>query len=353
MQIKLQPRNTPSQFWQILSPLVALFGTIFSGIILFSLNGKPPILALETLLISPLINPYAITEILVKAAPILLIAVGLAICFQGKIWNIGAEGQFIVGAVFGSAVAIFFPNINNYSLLFFCLVAGIIGGAIWASIPAFLKVRFNANEILTSLMLNYIAISLLNYSVRGPLQDTEGFNFPESAILSEFATLPPLIPGTRLHLGIIFAAIAAIIVWLILSRSQFGFSLRVVGASLPAAEYAGINRKRIIWLSLLLSGSLAGLAGVCEVSGLIGQLRATISPGYGYTAIIAAFIGRLNPLMIILSSLLLAQLYVGSELLQIKLGLPLALASIFQGILLLVLLSTDLLIYNKILLTNK
>ncbi|MBV6624191.1 MAG: ABC transporter permease [Rivularia sp. (in: Bacteria)] len=353
MQIKLQPRNTPSQFWLILSPLVALLGTIFSGIILFSLNGKSPILALEILLISPLINPYAITEIIVQAAPILLIAVGLAICFHGKIWNIGAEGQFIIGAIFGSAVAIFFPNINNYSLLFFCLVAGIIGGAAWASIPALLKVQFNANEILTSLMLNYIAISLLNYSVRGPLQDTQGFNFPESAIFSEFATLPPLIPGTRLHLGIIFAAIAAIIVWLILSRSQFGFSVRVVGASVRAAEYAGINRKRIIWLSFLLSGSLAGLAGVCEVSGLIGQLRATVSPGYGFTAIIAAFIGRLNPLMIILSSLLLAQLYVGSELLQIKLGLPSALASIFQGILLLILLSTDLLIYNKILITNR
>lgn len=353
MQIKLQPRNTPSQFWQILSPLVALFGTIFSAIILFSLNGKSPMLGLETLLISPLINPYPITEIIVKAAPILLIALGLAICFQGKIWNIGAEGQFIVGAIFGSAVAIFFPNINNYSLLFFCLVAGIIGGAIWASIPAFLKVQFNTNEILTSLMLNYIAISLLNYSLRGPLQDTQGFNFPESAIFSEFATLPPLIPGTRLHLGIIFAAILAIILWFILKRSLFGFSLRIVGASLPAAEYAGINRKRIIWLSLLLSGGLAGLAGVCQVTGLIGQLRTTISPGYGYAAIVAAFIGRLNPLMIILSSLLLAQLYVGSELLQIKLGLPLALASIFQGILLFCLLSTDLLIYNKILITNR
>ncbi|MCJ8278715.1 MAG: ABC transporter permease, partial [Rivularia sp. ALOHA_DT_140] len=318
MQIQLQPRNAPSKFWQILSPLIALLGTITSGIVLFSLNTKSPILALQTLFISPLTSIYGLTEIAVKAAPILLIAVGLAICFQGKIWNIGAEGQFIVGAIFSSTVAIFFPNINNYSLLLLCLIAGILGGTIWASIPALFKIHFNANEILTSLMLNYIAISLLNYSVRGPLQDPEGFNFPESAIFSQFATLPSLISGTRLHLGVIFAATVAVLAWVIISRSQFGFSIRVIGSSHQAAEYAGIDSKLIIWSALLLSGSLAGLAGVCEVNGLIGQLRTTISPGYGYTAIIAAFIGRLNPIAIVLSSLLLGQLYVGSELLQIR-----------------------------------
>ena len=353
MQIKLQPRNSPSIIWQILSPLIALLGTIISGIVLFSLNGKPPILALKILFISPLTNLYGLTEIAIKAAPILLIAVGLAICFQGKIWNIGAEGQFTVGAIFGSGVAIFLPNINNYSLLLLCLIAGILGGAIWASIPALLKVRFNANEILTSLMLNYIAISLLNYFVRGPLKDPEGFNFPESAIFSQFATLPSLLTGTRLHLGVIFALLTAVIASVIMWRSHFGFSIRVMGTSEQAATYAGINSKRIIWLTLLLSGSLAGLAGVCEVNGLIGQLRTTISPGYGYAGIIAALLGRLNPLLIILSSLLLAQLYVGSELLQIKLGLSLALVMVFQGILFLFLLAADLLIDNKILIFNR
>jgi len=353
MQIKVQPRNIPSKTWKILSPLVALFGTIIFGIALFSLNGKSPIIALQILFILPLTNLYGITEIAVKAAPILLIAVGLAICFQGKIWNIGAEGQFIVGTIFGSTVAELFPNINNYSLLLLCLIAGILGGAIWASIPALLKVRFNVNEILSSLMLNYIAISLLNYAVREPLKNPEGLNFPESPIFSQFATLPSLIPGTRLHLGVIFAAIVAVGAWLIMWRSHFGFSVRVIGESQQAANYAGINSQRIIWSTLLLSGSLAGLAGVCEVTGLIGQLRTTISPGYGYAAIIAAFIGRLNPLAIILSSLLLAQLYVGSELLQIKLGLPFAITSIFQGILFLFLLATDLLIYNKILIRNR
>ena len=352
MQIKIQSRNSPSKIWQILSPLIALLATIIFGIALFSLNGKPPILALETLFISPITTLYGLTEIAVKATPILLIAVGLAICFQGKIWNIGAEGQFTIGAIFGSAIAIFFPNIDNYSLLLLCLLAGIFGGGIWASIPALLKVRFNANEILTSLMLNYVAISLLNYSVRGALKDPEGFNFPESVIFSKFAILPPLITESRLHLGVLFALLAAIIASVIMSRSQFGFSIRVIGESQQAADYAGINHKKIIWQTLLISGSLAGLAGVCEVNGLIGQLRTTISPGYGYAAIIAAFIGRLNPLLIILSSLLLAQLYVGSELLQIKLGFPFALVSVFQGILFFFLLAADLLIYNRILIIN-
>lgn len=346
--LKLEPRSVPSKTWQVLSPLVALLGTIIVGLVLFSLLGKSPIAALTTLFISPLSNLYGLTEIAVKASPILLTAIGESVCFQAKVWNIGAEGQFTVGAIFGSVVALAFPNVNNYGLLLLSLIAGVLGGVIWGSIPAFLKVRCNANEILTSLMLNYVSISILNYLVRGPLKDPQGFNFPESATFSTFASLPPLIAGTRLHLGVIFALVAAVLIWGVLRQTFFGFSVRVVGSSTSAAEYAGIDGDRIIWLSLLISGGLAGLAGVCEVLGPIGQLRSTISPGYGYAAIIAAFIGRLNPLGIILSSLLMSLLYVGSELLQIKLGLPVALAGVFQGILFFFLLATDLLIYNRV-----
>lgn len=345
--LKLEPRFLPSKTWQVLSPLVALLGTVFLGFVLFSLSGNP-ITALQTLFISPISNLYGVTEVAVKAAPILLTAVGLAVCFQAKVWNIGAEGQFTIGAVFGGGVALAFPDVNNYSLLLLSLVAGVLGGVIWGSIPAVLKVRFNTNEILTSLMLNYVALSVLNYSVREPLQDPEGFNFPESATFPDFASLPLLIPGTRLHLGVILAVVAAVLIWGILRQTFFGFCVRVLGSSLSAAEYAGINSNRIIWLSLLISGGLAGLAGVCEVLGPVGQLRSTISPGYGYTAIIAAFIGRLNPIGIIFSSLLMALLYVGSELLQIKLGLSLALAGVFQGILFFLLLGADLLIYNRL-----
>lgn len=346
--LKLEPRQTPSKIWLIFSPLVALLGTVITGIFLFSFLGKSSIAALQTLFILPLSNLYGLTEIAVKAAPILLIAVGLAVCFQAKVWNIGAEGQFIIGAIFSSTVALGFPNVNNYSLVLLSLIAGVVGGAIWGSIPAVLKVQFNANEILTSLMLNYVAISVLNYLVRGVLKDPQGYNFPESAPFSEFASLPSLITGTRLHLGVIFALVVALLIWGVLRQTFFGFSVRVVGSSPDAADYAGIKSDRIIWLSLLISAGLAGLAGACEVLGPIGQLRPGISPGYGYTAIIAAFIGRLHPLGIILASLVMALFYVGSELLQIKLGLSLALVGVFQGILFFFLLATDLLVYNSV-----
>ncbi|MBD2683134.1 MULTISPECIES: ABC transporter permease [Nostoc] len=348
MLIQLEPRSVPSKIWQVLSPLVALLATVILGFVLFYSLGKPPIAALQTLLISPLTSFYGLSELTVKAAPILLIAVGLSVCFQGKVWNIGGEGQFTIGAICGGAVALEFPSINNYSLLLLSLIAGVLGGAIWASISAWLKVRFNTNEILTTLMLNYIAISVLNYLVNGVLKDPQGFNFPESAPFSEFASLQPLIAGTRLHLGVILAVVAAVLIWGVLRQTFFGFSVRVIGSSTKAAVYAGIESDRIIWLTLLISGGLAGLAGVCEVLGPIGQLRLSISPGYGYTAIIAAFIGRLNPLGIILSSLFIALLYVGSELVQIKLGLPLALAGMFQGILFFFVLAADILIYNRV-----
>ncbi|MEA5570424.1 ABC transporter permease [Calothrix sp. UHCC 0171] len=356
MHLKIEPRNTPSRLWQILSPLLALILTLITGGILFSSLGKSPIDALQTILISPWLTLYGLTELGVKAAPILLISVGLAICFQAKVWNIGAEGQLTVGAISASAVALTLPNLslsfNNYSLLILSLLAGIVGGIIWSAIPAILKVRFHAHEILTSLMLNYVAISLLNYLLQGLLKDPNGLNFPESALFSPFATLPRLIVGTRLHFGILLALIAAIIIWGIFKLTFFGFSVKVVGSSQGAANYAGINSHKIIIWSFLLSGGLAGLAGACEVLGAIGQLRSTISPGYGYTAIIAAFIARLNPLGAILSSLLMAILYVGSELLQIQQRIPLAIAGVFQGILFFFLLITELLVNHRVSIHN-
>lgn len=344
---KLEARSTPSKTWQLLSPLVAVTATLIFGILLFGLLQKSPLTTLNTLFILPLSSFYGLTELAVKAAPILLSAVGLAVCFQGKVWNIGAEGQLTIGAIFGSTAALALP-INNYGLLLISILSGILGGIIWGSIPALLKTKFNANEILTSLMLNYIAFSILNYLVRGPLKDPQGFNFPESAAFSQFASLPSLITDTRIHLGVLLALLAALSVWLLLTKTFFGFQVRVVGSSPESAQYAGISHNQVIWLSLVISGGLAGLAGACEVLGPIGQLRPTISPGYGYAAIIAAFIGRLNPLGIIFSSLLMALLYVGGELVQIKLGLPLALAGIFQGILFFFLLAADSLIHNRL-----
>jgi simple sugar transport system permease protein len=239
-----------------------VLAVLLNGILLFEILGKSPLAALNTLFVAPLSSFYGLTELAVKAAPILLCAVGLAVCFQAQVWNIGAEGQLTIGAIFGAAVALALPNLNNYGLLLLSILAGVVGGVVWGSIPALLKVRFNANEILTSLMLNYVAISGLNYLVRGPLKDTQGFNFPESATFSEFASLPKLVIGTRIHLGVLLAIVAALLIWGLLTRTFFGFQVRVVGSSSAAADYAGIKRDRVIWLSLIISGGLAGLAGV-------------------------------------------------------------------------------------------
>lgn len=348
MLIKLEPRAVPSKVMSLLSPLVALLGTLAFGMVLFTVLGKPPFAVFNALLVQPISTVYGVTELLAKAAPLILIGTGLALCFRGKVWNIGAEGQFTLGAVFGGGLALAFQTVESPWILVPILLAGCLGGALWAAIPALLRSRFNANELLTSLMLNYVALSLLNYLVHGPWRNPQGYNFPETVQFSSFASLPMLIEGTRIHMGVIFAVVAVGVIWFLLTRTFFGFQVRVIGSSTAAAEYAGFSFSRVIWTSLLLSGAITGLAGVCEVIGPIGQLRSSISPGYGYAAIIAAFVGRLNPIGIIFSSLLLALLYIGGEMAQISLGLPSALSGIFQGTLLFFLLAADVLIFYRL-----
>jgi simple sugar transport system permease protein len=223
------------------------------------------------------------------------------------------------------------------------IVAGALGGMAWAAIPAWLKTRFNANEILTSLMLTYVAILFLSYLVHGPWRDPEGFNFPESRMFPDAGTMPVLVEGTRMHFGAILALLAVVGGWLILAKALIGFQLRVVGVAPVAARYVGFKEKRLIWFVLLLSGGLAGVAGVSEVSGPIGQLIPTISPGYGFTAIIVAFLGRLHPIGVLLAGLVMALTYIGGETAQIEIGLPAAVAGIFQGIILFYLLACDVL----------
>lgn len=348
MHIKIERRVVPSKLMGWLSPLLAIAGTLIFGVILFSLLGKPPISALNALLILPISNFYGLTELIAKTAPLILCGVGLALCFRGKVWNVGTEGQLTIGAILGGGLALAFQDVESYWILVPIILAGGLGGVLWASIPALLRSRFNANELLTSLMLNYVAISLLNYLVHGPWRNPQGYNFPETVQFSRFATLPLLVSGSRIHWGIIFAIFAVGLIWLLLNKSFFGFQVKVVGSSKAAAEYAGFSFNRVIWMSFLISGALAGLAGVCEVTGTIGQLRPSISPGYGYTAIIAAFIGKLNPIGIIFSSLLLALLYMGGEMSQISLGLPSALSGIFQGTLFFLLLAADALTFYRL-----
>jgi simple sugar transport system permease protein len=323
--------------------------TVLAGAILFTLLGKDPILALYTYFIDPLTEVWSLHELAIKAAPLILIAVGLSVCFISNNWNIGAEGQFVIGAIFGSSVPILFPGFQNAALLPVMLVMGALGGAAYAFIPAFLKARFNTNEILTSLMLVYVAQLFLDWLVRGPWRDPGAMNFPQAVRFSSAATLPELYPSAgRANLGIVFAVVAAIIVWIILSKALKGFELRVIGQSPRAGRFAGFSTSQTVIFAFLVSGALAGLAGISEVSGAIGRLQPQISPGYGFAAIIVAFLGRLNPLGIVAAGFVLALSYLGGEAAQIAVGVTDKTVRAFQGMLLFFVLACDTLIRYRV-----
>jgi len=346
--ISLQPRAAPSKLMGYLAPLIALLFTLLSGLVLFALLGVPVGKAFYSFFIEPISSVYGLAELGVKAAPLIMIAVGLSIGFRAQVWNIGAEGQLILGGIFGGAVALYFYEVEAWYVIPLMALAGIIGGMLWAMIPALLKTHFNANEILTSLMLTYVAGLLLSFLVHGALRDPDGFNFPESRLFHDAALLPVILEGTRLHLGALVALFVVVAGWMLLSRTMLGFALKVNGAAPRAGAYAGFSQKRLIWFSLLLTGGLAGLAGLFEVAGPIGQLLPTISPGYGFTAIIVAFLGRLHPVGVLFAGLIMALSYLGGESAQITLNLPVAVTGVFQGLLLFFLLATDVLINFKI-----
>ncbi len=333
-----------------LSPLLALLLTVLCGVILFVALGKNPLTGLAVFFLEPLRDLRGWSEVGIKVAPLLLIAVGLAICFRANVFNIGAEGQLVVGAAAGGAAALYFDHGSGggAGLITLVLLAGMLGGMAWAAITAFLRDRFNASEILVSLMLVYVAQLLLSYLVHGVLKDPEGYNFPQSKMFSDGFLLPIIMDGTRLHLGIVLALLAAVLGWLFLSKSIYGFQLRVGGMAPAAARYAGFSSRKSLWTSMLLCGALSGLAGVCEVLGPIGQLTPSVSPGYGFAAIIVAFVGRLHPIGVIFSSFIMALFYIGGELSQSRLGMPNAITGVFQGILLFSLLACDVLINYKI-----
>ncbi|WP_130930904.1 ABC transporter permease [Pseudomonas sp. Sample_24] len=347
MLLSLEPRGQQSQVMLWCSPLLAAVLTLGCGSLLFLALGHAPWLTLHTLLIAPVSDLYGVCELLVKALPILLCALGLAVAYRARIWNIGAEGQLLLGALAGSALAVNIIDMQSRWALVLILLAGVLAGAAWAGLTAWLRTRFNANEILTSIMLNYIALNLLLYCVHGPLKDPEGFNFPQSAMFGDASRLPLLTEDGRLHAGVYFALLALVTVWVLLQKSFVGFQIKVLGLDKRAAGFVGFREKRLIWLALLISGGLAGLAGVCEVTGPIGQLVPQVSPGYGYAAITVAFLGRLNPVGILLSSLLMALLYIGGEGAQMSMNLPQAITQLFQGMMLFFLLACDVLILYR------
>jgi simple sugar transport system permease protein len=341
-------RKEPSTVMLYLTPFLAVVLTIFGGLALFTLLNKDPLRAIGLIFITPLGSINSIAELTVKATPLILMAVGLSIGFRAGIWNIGAEGQFTIGAIAGGSVALaFYPTDGLWLLPLMCL-AGTLGGALWGAIPAFLRNRFNTNEILVSLMLVYVAVLLLSVLVHGPLKDPEGFNFPESRQFQTTALMPKLIPHTRAHVGFLIAIASAVAGTVLLERHMVGFQVRVLGQAPEAARFAGFSERRLVWFCFLLSGGLAGLAGLFEAAGPVGQLVPALPVGYGFTAIIVAFLGRLNPLGIVFAGLLMALTYIGGETAQIAMSLPSATTSVFQGMLLFFLLATDVLVNYRI-----
>jgi simple sugar transport system permease protein len=349
--LRVEPRREIAASLKWVTPVLAVVLTIVSGSVLFLAIGVSPPKALYAMFVSPLASVYGLSELCLKATPLILCATGLAIGFRAGVWNIGAEGQLIMGAIFGGGVALFAsPWLGPLALPAMCL-AGVLGGMAWAAIPALLKTRLNVNEILTSLMLTYVATLTLSALVYGSWKDPQGFNFPQTRFftdVSPWTALPLLLAETRLHIGFAIALLIVAGAWVLVSRSLIGFQVRVIGHAPEAASFAGFSRARIVWLSMLLAGGLAGLAGLFEVAGPIGQLVPTISPGYGFTAIIVAFLGRLDPVGIVLAGLLMALSFIGGENAQIEAQLPQATTGVFQGLLLFWVLACDFLVRYRI-----
>jgi general nucleoside transport system permease protein len=353
LHIELERRATPSRLMRLGAPLLALLLTVVASVPMLLLAGLSPLPALRIFFFSPLSSLNGLCELLLKASPLILIGLGLSVGFRANVWNIGAEGMYTIGAISAAWLALHFGDHAHIWLLPAMMAAGVLGGAAWAAIPAFLKTAANTSEILVSLMLNYVAAALLAYLVNGPMQDPQGLNYPQTALFAPAALFTTPFPGMRINASILITAGAVLAAWVLLERSFFGFQLSVGGAAPAAARYAGFSQNRLTWLSLLISGGTAGLAGMMEAAGPLGQLTPVISPGYGFAAIIVAFIGRLDPIGVVFGGLLLSLLYLGGEAVQMSLNVPASLSRSFQGMLLFFLLAGDVLILHRVRLTRR
>jgi simple sugar transport system permease protein len=308
--------------------------------------GKDPLQGLGVFFWEPIRSTYALGELVVKATPLLIIALGLALCFRANVWNIGAEGQYVMGAIFASGVALQLGGVAGAWA--WVMLAGVIGGMVWAALVAWLRERFHANEILVSLMLVYVAVQVLGYLVFGPWKDPAGYNFPQTQTFDAATRIPRFMAGSRMHWGMVLAVLGVVGLWVFLFRTRAGWAQQVAGAAPMAARYAGFSSRQALWVALLVSGGAAGLAGALEVAGPIGQLTPYVPVGYGFAAIIVAFVGRLHPVGMVFSALLMSMFYIGGELAQSRLGLPKSLTGVFQGLLLFSLLTCDVLIHQRL-----
>lgn len=347
MRIKLEKRRAPSMAMLVVTPVVSVLVTMLIGIVVFDLLGIDGLKAVTDIFLTPLLTSYKWQDVAVKAAPLIIIALGLSVANRAQVWNIGAEGQYIIGALCATGVGLAFGTVGGPLVVALMVASGVLGGAAWAAVPAGLRTRFSVNEILSSLMLTYVAGHVLSYLVGGPWKDPEGRNFPVTAPLADSQTLPVLGTST-VHLGVLVAVILPFVFWYLMSRSVFGFQVRVVGSAPNAARHGGFDGKQTIWLAMIISGGMAGLAGSLEFTGVLHKMDLGFPSGYGFTAIIVCFLGRLNPIGCLIAGIVLAVTYVGGQMAQTSVKIPNSTAGIFQAMMLFFILASDILVRYRI-----
>ena len=348
MRIRFEKRPEPSRSMQALTPVLSVVLTMIIGAIIFWLIGYDGPRAVKEIFFTPITASYKWSDVGRRAAPLILIALGLCVGNRAKVWNIGAEGQYVVGALSGAGVAFMTKTMTGPWIVPLMLLAGVLGGAAWAAIPALLKTRFRVNEILSSLMLVYVALQLLNFLVTGPWKDPNGHNFPQTAPFTSSQMLPRMVFGTPFPPGLFVAFALSIVFWIVMSRSEFGLGVRIVGDAPKAARYAGFNANRLVLRTMLISGAMSGLAGILEATSQSGQLNLGFPSGYGFTAIIVSFLGRLHPLGAALAGIVLAITYVGGQVAQTVVHVPNATAGIFQATMLFLILASDVLVRQRL-----
>ena len=347
MRIKLEKRSEPSMVMLVVTPVVSVLVTMLIGIVVFDLIGIDGLRAVTDIFLTPLLTSYKWQDVAVKAAPLIIIALGLSVANRAQVWNIGAEGQYIIGALSATGVGLAFGTVGGPLVVLLMVAAGVLGGAVWAAVPALLRTRFSVNEILSSLMLTYVAVQVLSYLLGGPWKDPAGRNFPVTAPLADSQTLPVLGTST-VHLGVLVAIVLPFVFWFLMTRSVFGFQVRVVGSAPNAARHGGFDGRQTIWLALIISGAMAGLAGALEFTGVLHKMDLGFPSGYGFTAIIVCFLGRLNPVGCLIAGIVLAVTYVGGQMAQTSVKIPNSTAGIFQAMMLFFILASDILVRYRV-----
>jgi len=348
MRLKLEKRPEPSVWMLVATPVASVLLTMLIGMVVFDLIGINGFRAVVDIFLTPLLASYKWQDVALKAAPLIIIALGLSLGNRAQVWNIGAEGQYIIGALCAAMMGMAFGATGGFFVITLMILAGIVGGGLWALIPAVLRTRFSVNEILSSLMLVYVAQQVLGYLVGGPMKDPNGRNFPATAPLPDSQSLPILFSGTTVHLGVLIALILPFVFWLVMSRSVFGYQVRVVGSSPNAARHGGFDAKATVWATLVIGGAMAGLAGSLEFTGALHKIDLGFPSGYGFTAIIVSFLGRLHPIGCLIAGIVLAVTYVGGQVAQTTVHIPNSTAGIFQAMMLFFILASDILVRYRV-----